>query len=188
MTGLASSPRLRKDALALQPGPRLGETRSAATVTRQLRKIRSLVVSRADTAFERGGQARAIPRHRGGADHWHDVLGRLQLAVIGEQDEVTAGEIAVGRVQHRDVDHAVREGGDGSCSVSKGTNLANGSPYTWRSPGRQYGRSGHSGAPPRVSLPAARRRSLTVCRPRRRAVAAVTTMPFWSWAAAGVMT
>jgi len=73
-------------------------------------------------------------------------------------------------------------------SVSNGRNLAKASPYAVRRPGRQYGRSGHSGDPPRVSLPATRRRSLTARRPSRRAVAPVTTIPFWSWAAVGVMT
>ena len=102
--------------------------------------------------IERGGQARAIRRHRGGG---RGPLARCsrwrQLAVIGEQDEVTAGEIAVGRVPAPPrPPRPASMASTASRSVSRGTNLANCRPYTWRSPGRQYGRCGHSGGPPRT--------------------------------------
>ena len=55
----------------------------------------------------RVGQPLPVTRQRAAGNHRHHVLRRLQVAVIGEQDQVAGGQVPVGGVQHRDVDHAV---------------------------------------------------------------------------------
>ncbi len=78
---------------------------------------------------------RSMPRHHASADHRHDVVARLELAVVGEQDEAAIGEAAAGGVCVTTTPTTpCLTASMRSCSVASGTNPANSRPYARRSP------------------------------------------------------
>jgi hypothetical protein len=106
------------------------------------------------------GQPLSVARQRAAGDDWHDVLRGLQVTVVGEQEQVAGGEVPVGSVQHRDVDHAVAKRGDELWLGVEGQEAGEAEPVYLPQPGeavrpvRAFGSTAESqpaGGPPQVA-------------------------------------
>ena len=160
MTGVAGAARPGHDAVTFQPAAGFGHDIVPGNLDAPVHEQQRLGGQLRRDRVHRVGQPLPVARQRAAGDDWHDVLRGLQVTVVGEQDQVAGGEVPVGGVQHRDVDHAVAKRGDGLLLGVEGQEAGEAEPVYLPQPGeavrpvRAFGSTAEgqpAGGPPQVA-------------------------------------
>ena len=112
MTAGPGSARARHDAVALQPGARFRLNAVPGDLDAPVQERQRRGGEPCRNRVHRTGEAAPVTGESFGPDHRHDVLRGLQVAVIGEEDQVTGGQVPIGGGQYGDVDHTLLKRGD----------------------------------------------------------------------------
>ena len=131
-------------------------------------------------------QRRAVGVQDLAAQDRDDVVGRLEMPVVLELDQVVAllDQVGVGGVDHADVDLARLQLRRRDIPRRLRLEALELQLVDLLEALEAQGALGHSGGPPMTSWPAIRARSLSFSRPRLRAISPVTTKPLRSTAGA----